>query len=99
MSYLVRSKLDAINLNLLWFQAASSHFPQQRRLQGDQKEEARTILDFKVIKKLLQNHLSKKSGQVVLLKDLHNIAASAKDSRSSGIEEAVEELKKVPGIL
>ena len=45
---------------------------------------------------MLQNHLSKKCGQV-LLKDLHNIGSSSKDSGLSGIEEAVEELKKIPG--
>ena len=56
------------------------------------------MLDLKVNKKILQNHLSKMSGQVVLLKDLHNIAAMSKDKKSSGIEEAVEELKKVPGM-
>ena len=55
------------------------------------------MLDLKVNKKLLQNHMSKTSGQVVLLKDLHNIAASSKDNKSSRIQEAVEELKKVPG--
>ena len=80
-------------------QAAFSHFPQQRRLQGTQREEAKTMLDLKVNKKLLQNHLTKTSGQVVLLKDLHNIATLSKDNKSSGIEKAVEELKKVPGIL
>lgn len=83
----------------MYFQAAFSHFPQQRRLQGDQREEAKTMLDLKVNKKLLQNHLSKRSGQVVLLKDLHNIAASSKSTSSSVIEEAVEELKKVPGMI
>jgi len=57
------------------------------------------MLDLKVNKKLLQNHLSKRSGQVVLLKDLHNIAASSKSTSSSVIEEAVEELKKVPGMI
>ena len=76
---------------------AFSHFPQQRRLQGDQREEARTMLELKVNKKMLQNHLSKTSGQVVLLKDLHNLGLSSKDSGSSGIEEAVEELKQIPG--
>lgn len=61
------------------------------------KEEAKTMLGLKVNKKLLQNHLSKTSGQVVLLKDLHNIGATCKGSSSNGIKEAVEELRKVPG--
>lgn len=56
------------------------------------------MLGLKVNKKLLQNHLSKIKvrGQVILLKELHNIAASSKDSSRSGIE-AINELKKVPG--
>ena len=56
------------------------------------------MLALKVNKKLLQNHLSKIKvrGQVILLKELHNIAASSKDSSRSGIE-AIDELKKVPG--
>lgn len=85
-------------MTLIYIQAAFSYFPQQIRLQGTQKEEAKTMLDLKVNKKTLQNHLSKMSGQVVYLKDLHNIAVSSKDNKSSGIEETVEELKKVPGI-
>ena len=56
------------------------------------------MLDLKVNKKMLQNHLSKKCGQVVLLKDLHNIGSSSKDSGLSGLEEAIDELKKIPGI-
>ena len=32
-------------------------------------EEAKTMLQLKVNKKLLQNHVSKTSGQVVILKD------------------------------
>ena len=49
------------------------------------------MLDLKVNKKLLQNHLSKTFGQVVLLKDLHNIIALSRI-------QAVEESKKVPGM-
>ena len=39
------------------------------------------MLGLKVNKKLLQNHLSKIKvrGQVILLKELHNIAASSKE--------------------
>lgn len=63
------------------------------KTQGDQREEAKTIcLASRSTKKI---HLSKR-GQVVLLKDLHNIAASSKDSSRSGIE-AIDQLKKVPG--
>ena len=56
------------------------------------------MLNLRVNKKLLQNHLSKKLGQVILLKDLHNIGSSSRDGCSiGGIDKAVEELKKIPG--
>ena len=40
-------------------QAAFRHFPHQRRLHGNQRVEAQTMLGLKVTKNLLQNHLSK----------------------------------------
>ena len=80
-----------------YFKAAFSHLPQQRRLCDDERAEAKTMLDLKVNKKLLQSHLTQKSGQVILLKDLHNIASSSKTSKSNGMEKVVEELNKVPG--
>ena len=62
-------------------------------------EEAKTMLQLKVNKKLLQNHVSKTSGQVVILKDLHNIAASCKEKGPSGPLAQAIELKKVPGTV
>jgi len=63
-------------------------------------EEAKTMLQLKVNKKLLQNHVSNTSGQVVILKDLHNFAASCKEKGPSGpLAQAIEELKKVPGTV
>ena len=43
----------------------------------------RLCLTSKSTKKLLQNHLSETSEQIVLLKDLHNVAVSSKDNKSS----------------
>ena len=58
------------------------------------------MLKLKVNKKLLQNHLSTKSGKVVLLEDLHNLASSSKgDCDSNPIADTVEELRKIPGIV
>ena len=58
------------------------------------------MLGLKVNKKLLQSHLSQKSGQVVLLKDLHNIASSSssKAADMNGIEKIIEEIGKVSGM-
>ena len=56
------------------------------------------MLGLKVNKKLLQSHLSQKSGQVTILKDLHNMAASSQGSSLSVMEEAIEVLKKFPGM-
>lgn len=78
-------------------QAAFDHLPHQRKLRGEQRAEAQTMLDLKVNKKLLQSHLTKKTGQVILLKDLHNIASFSKQGASNGIENVVSELNKVPG--
>ena len=56
------------------------------------------MLDLRVNKKLLQSHLTQKTGQVVLLKDLHNIASSSKHGDNvSEIESVVTELNKVSG--
>ena len=80
-----------------YFKAGFNHLPQQRRLHGEERAEAKIMLDLKVNKKLLQGHLTKKSGQVILLKDLHNIASSSRSANTNGIEKVVEELNKTPG--
>ena len=53
------------------------HLPQQLTLQEEDRNEAKVMLGLKANKKLLQNHLSKKSGNVVILKDLHNLSSSS----------------------
>ena len=54
------------------------------------------MLKLKVNKKLLQDHISRKSGHVVLLKDLHNIGERNSLSDDNNISSAVDELKKSP---
>ena len=55
------------------------------------------MLQLKVNKKLLQQHVSSTSGQVVLLKDLHNIGARNSLLNNSDVSGAVTELKKSSG--
>ena len=50
------------------------HLPQQRRLNNAQREEVATMLGLKANKKLVQQHIASKSGHVVVLKDIHNLA-------------------------
>ena len=56
------------------------------------------MLQLKVNKKLLQSHLSKETGQVVLLKDLHNLSSSSKEFNEDTVEKALEEVRKTPGM-
>ena len=75
------------------------HLPQQRRLQEEDRNEAKVMLGLKANKKLLQNHLSKKSGNVVILKDLHNLSSSSssKESNITEIQKTIDKLNEKPG--
>ena len=55
------------------------------------------MLGLKANKKLLQNHLAKKSGNVVILKDLHNLSSSSKESNITEIQKAIDKLNEKPG--
>ena len=56
------------------------------------------MLQLKVNEKLLQSHLSKETGQVVLLKDLHNLSSLSKEFNEDTVEKALEEARKTPGM-
>ena len=56
------------------------------------------MLGLKVNKKLLQNHMAKKSGNIVILKDLHNASSSsAKQSNITEVQKAIDKLNEKPG--
>jgi len=56
------------------------------------------MLNVKANKKMVQQHIFKKTGKVVTLKDLHNIASKDKLSNEVGdVATLVEEMKKVDG--
>jgi len=61
-------------------------------------EDARTILELQVNKKMLQSQLKKTTRQIVFLKDLHNLGSSCKGKRSSGIEKTIKMLKQIADI-
>jgi len=56
-------------------QVEFAHLPQQRRLDDESKKKVLSMVALKVNKKLLQQHLMAETGQVVILKDIHNISA------------------------
>ena len=56
------------------------HLPRQRWLNENERKEAEDYLKMKVDKKLLQQHLSDKSGKVVTLKDISNVQTSVRES-------------------
>jgi len=57
----------------------------------------KAMLGLKTNKKLLQNHITKKSGNVVILKD-HNIStSSSKKSNIMEIQKAIDKLNEKPG--
>ena len=73
------------------------HLPQQRRLNNAQREEVATMLGLKANKKLVQQHIASKSGHVVVLKDIHNLANHTQTNKSKDFEAAIQELHKSPG--
>ena len=58
------------------------HLPRQRSLPSDAKEAAAKLLKMNVNKKLLQQKLVNETGNVVLLKDLTNIASAERLGRT-----------------
>ncbi|XP_014672678.1 PREDICTED: uncharacterized protein LOC106813130 [Priapulus caudatus] len=74
---------------------AYKHLPRQRKMNPTEKENVVTMLDIHANKKLLQDRLIKETGKVILLKDLHNLAATNKPSNDA--QTLLELMQKVPG--
>ena len=70
--------------------------PKQRRLLGEEKENAAKILGMKPNKKLLQSHIKNAIGKNVVLKDLHNLNAKNKPKGGNDFTEILKEMKKYP---
>ena len=70
--------------------------PKQRRLVGEEKENAEKMLSIKSNKKLLQNHIKNAVGKNVVLKDLHNLNAKNKPKRGNDFEQILKEMKEYP---
>ena len=83
---------------IVLLKVAFAHLPQQRRLDDENRKEVSDMLALKVNKKLLQQRIMTDTGQVVILRDLHNIgAASFNTNKDEDLEAAIKELKKAEG--
>ena len=72
--------------------------PKQRKLSGEVKENALSLLQMKANKKLVQEELSQKIGNVILLKDLTNLCSRAKkESTRNDLDTVVKLLKEKYG--
>ena len=68
--------------NVCTLQELFKHLPSQRTLPTDAKKTAEKLLELNVNKKLLREKLVKETGNVILLKDLTNIASAQKQGKS-----------------
>lgn len=90
---MIKSIIDEHNHEIS--QKTFVHLPRQRRLDKDTLEQTKNMLNVKANKKMVQDHIYK-SGKVVTLKDLHNIAY--KENKSIVDAQALlEEMRKVDG--
>ena len=72
--------------------------PRQRKLNSAEKDEAKVMLQMKVNKKLLQQHLSSSTGKVVTLRDLTNVQAELNTGSSDNdLDILVTRLRQLEG--
>ena len=83
------------------FQAIFKHLPRQRRLDDASLDTSKQMLAMKPNKKLVQQHLQDSTGKVVLLKDLHNIAATITSAPVGGslLQTLINDMRKEPGSI
>ena len=77
--------------------AAFNHLFHQR--QWTKKNEIESVLKFKPNKRILQDHINKTTGKVVILKDIHSMASSSKGADEANLQALLKEMKKVQGVL
>ena len=75
------------------------NLPHNRKLDNEQKENVLQMLEMKANKKIIQSHVMKSTGRILLMKDIHNIKQSGekKSNDMSTLQSAVNELNKCNG--
>ena len=66
-----------------------------RAISNDMKEEVKLMLNMKANKKLIQQHISERTGKSVTLKDIHNMSKK----RHGGLPELIEEMQNKPSAV
>ena len=80
-------------------QGIYNHLPRQRRLDENHVQEAEQSIAMKVNKKLLQQHMSGKTGRVVTLKDISNIQTAIREkSDKNDLSALTNRLRSSKGI-
>lgn len=76
------------------YQELYKHLPHERKLSGEAKENALSLLKMQANKKIVQEELYQKTGNVILLKDLTNLCTSAKKANTRNDLDSVVKLLK-----
>ncbi|KAL8623834.1 hypothetical protein ACOMHN_058864 [Nucella lapillus] len=95
-------QLELVNCHTHEISAAIyEHYPSQRQLDDDTKTEVANMLKVGANRKLLQRHVSEKTGRRVLLRDIHNLGYRAKSRPTpsqSEVTALADHLKTYPGL-
>ena len=95
--HLVCTKLNLLHENHDVGEESYQYYPKVRKLDSDQREYAENMLCMGANNKKLQQQLSLETGKSVLLKDLSNIALSAKrkhHATKNDLSQCVDMLRK-----
>jgi len=80
----LRKKLNVIECNLdhnhCIGESIVQHYPTARRLNKEEEQDVKEIMQLRPNKKLIRNLIAKKYGKQLTLKDIHNIKAKTKES-------------------
>ena len=76
-------------------QEVYAHLPKQRRLDETSRSEAIQLLELKVNKELLQQHLCSSKGKVVTLKDISNLKSEL--PTKNNLDTLVSRLRSIEG--
>ena len=79
---------------LHFLQATYRHLFHKRKMDPEQNEKVKQMLQMKANRKLVQQHIKKETGVNVLLKDLHNLCGKQKGAPPVNLEAVVNELKQ-----
>lgn len=71
-----------------------NHKPRSRRLSKDDELEISHLLNFSSDKKEIKEYYQKKTGKVILMKDIINLAAKLNKGTKNKSDKAIEELKQ-----